>query len=47
VPAYEQAARATLGEGGLDRLLAAFEGAREQMLADGRLVFGRWVDLWA
>jgi GMP synthase-like glutamine amidotransferase len=47
VPAYELAARSVLGEGGLAHLLDAFSGSMNEMLADGRTLFGRWVDLWA
>ncbi len=47
VPAYEAAAQAVLGEGGLERLLAEFRTALPEMVADARLLFGRWVDLWA
>jgi len=36
-----------LGEGGLDRLLADFRASMGEMQADGRLLFSRWVDLWA
>jgi GMP synthase-like glutamine amidotransferase len=47
VPEYERAAQAVLGPGGLERLLADFRAALPGMLADGRALFGRWVDLWA
>ena len=47
VPAYIASADATLGPGGLDRLLGDFRSGMEQMQADGRTLFSRWVDLWA
>jgi GMP synthase (glutamine-hydrolysing) len=47
VPAYVASADATLGPGGLDRLLGDFRSGMEQMQADGRTLFSRWVDLWA
>jgi len=47
VPAYVASADAVLGPGGLDRLLADFRGSMEQMQADGRLLFTRWVELWS
>ena len=47
VPAYVASAAAVLGDGGLERLLAEFRAAMEEMQSDGRDLFGRWVDLWA
>jgi GMP synthase (glutamine-hydrolysing) len=47
VPAYIASADATLGPGGLDRLLGDFRAGMEQMQADGRTLFSRWVDQWA
>jgi len=47
VPAYVASADATLGSGGLDRLLGDFRAGMEQMQDDGRTLFSRWVDLWA
>ncbi len=47
VPAYIASADATLGPGGLDRLLADFRASMGEMQADGRVLFSRWVDLWA
>jgi GMP synthase (glutamine-hydrolysing) len=47
VPAYVASADATLGPGGLDRLLAGFRASMDEMQADGRTLFRRWVDLWA
>jgi GMP synthase (glutamine-hydrolysing) len=47
VPAYVSSADATLGPGGLDRLLGDFRASMEEMQADGRTLFSRWVDLWA
>ncbi len=47
VPAYISSADAVLGPGGLDRLLADFRGSMSEMQADGRVLFSRWVDLWA
>jgi GMP synthase (glutamine-hydrolysing) len=46
VPAYERAARAVLGDGGLERLLADFRAAMPEMITDARALFGRWLDLW-
>lgn len=47
VPAYIASADEALGPGGLDRLLAAFRASMGEMQADGRVLFSRWVDLWA
>ena len=47
VPAYVASADDVLGPGGLDRLLADFRRSMEEMQADGRVLFSRWVDLWA
>ena len=47
VPAYVASAEAVLGPGGLDRLLADFRASMSEMQADGRVLFSRWVDLWA
>lgn len=47
VPAYEAAARAVLGDGGLDRLLRDYRAAMPEMLGDAKAMFGRWLDLWA
>ena len=47
VPAYVTSADATLGAGGLDRLLDDFRASMEEMQVDGRVLFSRWVDLWA
>ena len=47
VPAYVTSADAVLGPGGLDRLLADFRASMSEMQADGRVLFSRWVDLWA
>lgn len=47
VPEYETSARAVLGEGGLDALLADYRAAMPEMLKDARAMFSRWVDLWA
>jgi GMP synthase (glutamine-hydrolysing) len=47
VPAYVASAETTLGPGGLDRLLGSFRVAMDEMQADGRTLFARWVDLWA
>ncbi len=46
VPAYVASADAVLGAGGLDRLLAAFRASMDEMQADGRVLFTRWLDLW-
>ena len=46
VPAYIASADEVLGAGGLERLLADFRRSLEEMQADGRTLFGRWVDLW-
>jgi GMP synthase (glutamine-hydrolysing) len=47
VPAYAASAERALGPGGLDRLLADFRAHASQMRADARVLFSRWVDLWA
>ena len=47
VPAYIASADEVLGAGGLDRLLAEFRSSMDEMQADGRKLFDRWVDLWA
>jgi GMP synthase (glutamine-hydrolysing) len=47
VPAYIASADAVLGPGGLDRLLGDFRASMPEMQADGRVLFSRWVDLWA
>ena len=47
VPAYVASADAVLGPGGLERLLADFRTSMDEMQADGRLLFSRWVELWA
>lgn len=47
VPEYVTAADTALGPGGLDRLLADFARQAEAMREDGRVLFSRWVDLWA
>jgi len=47
VPAYIASADAVLGPGGLDRLLTDFRASMSEMQADGRVLFSRWVDLWA
>ncbi len=47
VPAYVASAERVLGPGGLDRLLADFRASMSEMQADGRVLFTRWVDLWA
>jgi hypothetical protein len=47
VPEYVVAAERALGPGGLDRLLDEFRASAEEMRADARTLFSRWVDLWA
>jgi GMP synthase (glutamine-hydrolysing) len=47
VPTYVASADAVLGPGGLDRLLTEFRASMSEMQADGRVLFSRWVDLWA
>jgi GMP synthase (glutamine-hydrolysing) len=47
VPAYVASADAVLGPGGLDRLLADFRASMDEMQADGRVLFTRWIELWA
>ena len=47
VPEYVVAAEHALGPGGLDRLLDEFRTSAEEMRADARTLFSRWVDLWA
>lgn len=46
VPAYIASADAVLGQGGLDRLLGDFRTSMDEMQADGRVLFSRWIDLW-
>ncbi len=46
VPEYVSAAERSLGEGGLDRLLEEFRAGAEEMRADARVLFSRWVGLW-
>ena len=46
VPEYVSAAERSLGEGGLDRLLEEFRAGAEEMRADARTLFSRWVGLW-
>jgi GMP synthase-like glutamine amidotransferase len=45
IPAYEQAAAATLGPGGLDRMLADFRARAVEMERHARSLFGRWCAL--
>jgi hypothetical protein len=47
VPEYVASADRSLGEGGLERLLAEFRLHAEDMRADARVLFSRWVRLWA
>jgi GMP synthase (glutamine-hydrolysing) len=47
IPAYVASADAVLGAGGLDLLLAGFRASMDEMQADGRVLFTRWLDLWA
>jgi GMP synthase-like glutamine amidotransferase len=47
VPEYAVAADRALGPGGLERLLADFRSSADEMRADARTLFSRWVDLWA
>ena len=47
VPEYVASADRSLGEGGLERLLAEFRLHAEDMRADARVLFSRWVGLWA
>lgn len=47
VPAYVASADTVLGPGGLERLLGDFRSVMEEMQADGRTLFSRWLDLWA
>ncbi len=44
IPAYIEAARTTLGEGGIERLLGAFDEQRDGMLEHARTMFEAWVD---
>jgi GMP synthase (glutamine-hydrolysing) len=46
VPEYAVAADHALGPGGLERLLDDFRANADQMRADARTLFSRWVDLW-
>ena len=45
VPEYAGYADRVLGEGGMGRLLAEFEGAETGMRATGRAMFERWAEL--
>ena len=45
VPEYAGSADRVLGEGGMQRLLAAFDGAETGMRATGRAMFERWAEL--
>ena len=47
VPEYVVAAERALGAGGLERLLGEFRASADEMRADARTLFSRWVDLWA
>jgi len=47
VPEYAVAADRALGAGGLVRLLDEFRTSADEMRADARTLFSRWVDLWA
>ena len=47
VPEYAVAADRALGAGGLERLLDDFRTSADEMRADARTLFSRWVDLWA
>ena len=46
VPEYAVAADRALGPGGLERLLGEFRSSADEMRADARTLFSRWVDLW-
>jgi len=45
VPEYAGSADRVLGEGGMGRLLADFDGAEAGMRATGRAIFERWAEL--
>ena len=45
VPAYAEYADRVLGAGGIDRLMAEFDDARDGMLDVGRRMFERWVEI--
>jgi GMP synthase (glutamine-hydrolysing) len=45
VPEYAGYADRVLGEGGMGRLLAEFDGAEAEMRAAGRAMFERWAEL--
>jgi GMP synthase (glutamine-hydrolysing) len=45
VPEYAAYANRVLGEGGMERLLAEFDGAEAGMRAAGRAMFERWAEL--
>jgi GMP synthase (glutamine-hydrolysing) len=45
VPAYAEYADRVLGAGGIDRLMAEFDAARDRMLDVGRRIFERWVEI--
>jgi GMP synthase-like glutamine amidotransferase len=46
VPEYVIAADQALGPGGLTRLLDEFRGHADEMRADARTLFSRWLALW-
>jgi GMP synthase (glutamine-hydrolysing) len=45
VPAYAEYANRVLGAGGIERLMADFDAARDRMLDVGRRMFERWVEI--
>ena len=45
VPAYEEYLERVLGPGSLPSLIADLERRSEEMLAHGRRLFERWLDL--
>lgn len=44
VPAYVSSAEATLGPGGMQRMLQEFDSARERMLSHASRMFEQWID---
>jgi hypothetical protein len=45
VPEYAAYADRVLGDGGMERLMADFDGAEVGMRAAGRAMFERWAEL--
>ena len=45
VPEYAACADRVLGDGGMERLMAEFDGAESGMRSTGRAMFERWAEL--